>query len=364
MKTPVRWAADDPLEKWVFDLFCLDAEITDMKLLSNVVLNDVEYMLLEKSELFYNEKILENVFSLLVLAHYRTRPKDLVSLLNDENISLYVTVKNKHVIAVALVIQEGFFTNELSTFVYRGERRSQGHLLAQALTYHCGVENAATLNYARVMRIAVHPDLQNQGIGHGLLDFIVENERKLGRDAIGTSFGMTGRLLSFWETSGFNIVRIGFTREKTSGEHAAIMLLGLSLAGKDIFKKAYSRFNEQIPYWLKDILKDIPPEIKINFEKKVKSPLELTAFDRRDIESYVHFTRNYELCIGALNKLVIINYAKVTSDNISEKSCYILKAKVIDKKSWQEIRWIMELSGKNEARRLFNNAINELLTCL
>lgn len=362
MKTPIRWAENDPLEKWMFDLLCLDAELTDIASLGEV--GNVEHKLIPKYILFNNEELLNEVFSLLVLAHYRTRPKDLVSLLDDENISLYITLKNKHVIAVALVVQEGSFSSELSTFVYRGERRPQGHLLAQSLTYHCGIENAATLNYARVMRIAVHPDLQNQGIGSTLLDFIIENESELGRDAVGTSFGMTKRLLSFWEKSDFNIVRIGFTREKTSGEHAAVMLLGLSLAGKDIFQKAQSRFNEQIPYWVKDILKDIPPEVKVLLEKEVKLPLELSIIDRKDIESYVCFSRNYELCIAALSKLVIINYSKVIRENMSEKSCCILQAKVVDKKSWQEIRFLMELSGKSEACKLFNNAIKELLTCI
>ena len=134
--------------------------------------------------------LLKEVFALLVLAHYRTRPKDLKSLLDDEEISLYVTLNNKHVVAVALVISEGLFSDSLSTLVYQGKRRPKGHLLAQALTYHCGVEHAAMLDYARVMRIAVHPELQQQGIGTALLDFIISNEKQNSRDAIGTSFGM------------------------------------------------------------------------------------------------------------------------------------------------------------------------------
>lgn len=90
----------------------------------------------------------------------------------------------------------------------------------------------------------------------------------------------------------------------------------------------------------------------------------MSILDRKDIESFTNFSRNYELCIAALSKLVMIYYSEVISENISEKSRCILKAKVVDKKSWQEIRWLMDLSGKNEARKLFNKAINELLTCL
>ena len=359
MKSPIRWEENDPLEKWVFDLLCLDTELTNIKLLSKD--NNIEFKLLEKIMLLDNQELLNEVFSLLVLAHYRTRPKDLKSLLDDENIFLYVALKSKHVIAVALVVQEGCFSSELSTSVYRGERRPQGHLLAQTLTFHCGIENAATYNYARVMRIAVHPELQSQGIGSSLLGFITENEKNIGRDAIGTSFGMTATLLSFWEKLNFSIVRIGFTREKTSGEHAAILLLGLSNNGRNIYKQSRDRFNQQIPYWLKDVLNDIPAEIKLLLQKETITPLELSGFDKRDIDSFIHFSRNYELCISAISKLVILADIKIMSESFPPDFRMILNEKVVNKKNWTEIKEMMGLKGQRDARNLFRDAVLELL---
>ena len=362
MKSPIRWADNDPLENWVFDLLCLDAELVDIKLLSGI--DNIEFKLLEKRELFDNQKLLSEVFSLLVLAHYRTRPKDLKSLLDDEKLFLYVALKNEHVIAVSLVVEEGCFSSELSTSVYRGERRPQGHLLAQTLTFHCGIEDAATLNYARIMRIAVHPSLQQQGIGSALLNFIIENERNLNRDAIGASFGMTAQLLSFWEKLNFNVVRIGFTREKTSGEHAAVVLLGLSDKGLKVYKQSRTRFNEQISYWMLDILRDIPSEIKLHFNNKAVVISTLSDSDKKDIRSFIHFSRNYELCISAINKLVVLAEKEINSKIFSEKFRVVLNEKVLNKKSWKEIREIMDLSGQKEARNLFRSAILELLPFL
>lgn len=361
MEMPIRWPANDPLENWMFSLLCLDAEIIDTESITEIELNKLKYRLLTKEQLLADQALLNEVFALLVLAHYRTRPKDLKSLLDDENLSLYVTLHKKHVLAVALVIGEGQFSDSLSISVYRGERRPQGHLLAQALTYHCGVEHAAILDYARVMRIAVHPDLQQHGIGTSLLDFIINNEKKAGRDAIGTSFGMNKKLLHFWQAAKFNVVRIGFTREQTSGEHAAIMLLPLTEAGKKVNEEACARFNAQLPFWFSDVLKDIPAELKKYFQtNKIKSQ-ELSELEIKDLHSFNQYSRNYELCISALNKLVTINQKKIAEEKFPADFRQVLNSKVINKISWKEIRKDMNLNGQSEARKFFHKAIAYLM---
>ena len=357
METPIRWPVNDPLENWMFSLLCLDAEIAESGALGKIDFNHLEHHVLTKEQLVKDQSVLNEVFALLVLAHYRTRPGDLKSLLDDDSLSLYVTLYNEHVVAVALVICEGGFSDSLSISVYRGERRPQGHLLAQALTYHCGIEFAATLDYARVMRIAVHPDLQGQGIGSSLLDFIIHNEKQNGRDAIGTSFGMNKPLLHFWEKLKFNVVRIGFTREQTSGEHAAIMLLPLSEKGKKINKEACTRFNAQLSFWFGDILKDIPLELKKYFQINKTQQLELTELDKKDLQSFIKYSRNYELCIAALNKLVTIKQSEIIEEKFPADFRQVLTSKVIKKLSWKDISKDMKLTGQNEARKLFHRAI-------
>jgi tRNA(Met) cytidine acetyltransferase len=357
METPIRWAENDPLENWMFKLLCLDAEIVDARTLVNFEPKKLEHQLLNKEQLVANSELLNEVFSLLVLAHYRTRPNDLKKLLDEENLFLYATLHHGHVIAVALVVAEGLFSGSLSTLIYRGERRPQGHLLAQALTYHCGLEHAARLDYARIMRIAVHPELQHQGIGTALLDYIVINEKSRGRDAIGTSFGMNVSLLDFWRKSNFTVVRIGFTREQTSGEHAAIMLFPLSDQGEKINQQAHTQFVEKCPYWFSDILKALPLEIKNIFLSETKESFELNDFDKKDLHSFVKYSRNYELCIAALNKFVMIKYDEIKQESFPDNFRQVLTEKVINKTSWKDIGNAMALSGQNEARKLFHSAI-------
>ena len=357
MKTPIRWPVNDTLEKWMFDLLCLDAEVVDVDSETKINLDNVEHRLISKRELSEKHLLLKEVFALLVIAHYRTRPKDLKSLLDDDNIFLYVSLHNNHIVAVALVIQEGCFSNELSTEVYKGERRPQGHLLAQALTYHCGVEHAATLDYSRVMRIAVHPELQKQGVGTKLIDYIVNNEREKGRDAIGTSFGMNEPLLEFWRKSKFNVVRIGFTREQTSGEHAAIMLRPLNENGKKLSEEVVIRFNGQMEYWFDDVLYDVSKNIKKTFETKTNDFLGLTKTEETDLYSFIHYSRNYELCISSLNKLVIAKENEIHKNDFPEKYRLILSEKIKNKTHWKQIAKNLKLNGQDGARKLFHDAI-------
>jgi tRNA(Met) cytidine acetyltransferase len=361
MKTPIRWAENDPLEQWMFNLLCLDADLVDKKEIGVVDNANLDIVVVQREDLANDDVLLHEIFSLLVLAHYRTQPSDLQRLLDDEELSIFIVKHNKHVVAIALVSHEGGFAKTLSTEVYRGERRPAGHLLAQTLTYHCGIEHAATLKYSRIMRIAVHPEFQEQGIGSKLLAFIIEHEKKKGVDAIGSSFGLNLKLLKFWQAAKLNIVRIGFTREQTSGEHAAIMLRPLSDKGDIIYQQAYSRFLEQIPYWLDDILIDLPDDIKKTFQThSVERNTELSEFDNKDLYSFINYSRNYELCIAAINKLIVLEQKKVNSD-FPEIWKQILNEKINNRKSWKQISIELLLGGKSAARQLFKTAIFQLM---
>lgn len=361
MKTPVRWGKDDPLEQWMFSLLCLDAEISDKAIIGEVDNDKLDISVVDKSQFENDEKLLKEVFALLVLAHYRTQPGDLQRLLDDNDLSLFIAKYNQHVVAIALVSHEGSFSSELSTAVYRGERRPAGNLLAQALTYHCGVEDAATLSYARIMRIAVHPELQGQGIGTKLLEYISQHEKENGCDAIGSSFGLNLILLKFWRAASFNTVRIGFKREQTSGEHAAIMLNPLSDKGETVYHLAHQRFIQQCPYLFDDVLKDLSEKIKRYFKSEFVNCDRLTDADNQDLYSFLNYTRNYELCIAAINKLVRMKQQQISEDTFPEDFKIILSEKIFNKSGWKQIAVLMKLNGQKDARLLLKQAVNYLM---
>lgn len=362
LQIPIRWAPADPLERWLFDVLCLDAEIVAVDELGEINIDELQIELLERDQLLTDDKLLTDVFALLVLAHYRTRPGDLVRLMDDPAISLYIAVHQARVLAVCLVVREGQFPAALANAVYRGERRPKGHLLAQTLAYHCAVENAAQADYARIMRIAVHPELQRHGIGHRLMAAVVANEQYRGRDAIGASFGVTDELLSFWQQSGFHLLRIGFTREQSSGEHAAIVMRGLTATGEAIQQQAQQQFREQLSYWLQDVLQDLSPEVRRLLDTApVDNQAELTVADRYLLQLFVSTSRAYELCIAPINKLVLSKAEQILSSDFPENSRRVLRLRVTQRLPWQRVVAQLNLSGKAEAQQLLRDAVQRLV---
>ncbi|MCT7655236.1 GNAT family N-acetyltransferase [Oceanimonas sp. NS1] len=81
--------------------------------------------------------------------------------------------------------------------------------------------DACDFGYARIMRIVVHPACQQAGIGSQLLGWL---KQQVNTDFLGTSFGASPELLTFWSRNGFLPVRLGLAADGVSGLHAAMML--------------------------------------------------------------------------------------------------------------------------------------------
>ena len=354
MKTPVRWAADDPLEKWLFKVFCLDAEISSLE--KQVNIESLEIMQVTSAELINNESLLRDIFSLLVLAHYKTKPSDLQRMLDDQVI-ITIAKSAGQVVAVVLSADEGGFDHEISRAIYKGVRRPKGNLLAQTLTYHCGVENAASVISHRIQRIVVLPEMQHLGIGSLLLQYLVNEMKASNTDLIGASFGLTPELASFWKKNEFDLVRIGLKKEQSSGEHAAVFVRAMTQTGTDIVEKAQQRFLSHLPFLKERQLKDMDIE-RLSIPEIVPSE-EFTEIDREDVESFVKYSKAYELSIGGINKFLKLNHSILESE-LDELSYRLLIAIIENNSDWKDLAKELELSGKKQLQTLFKAAIIKL----
>ncbi len=355
LQTPIRWCEADPLEQWIFELLCLDAEPVADAVATAAVCN---YTQLSQQALADNTQQLKDVFALLVLAHYRTRPSDLQRLLDDDSVSIYIAEHQGKVVAVCLLVEEGKLDAPLSDAIYRGERRIKGHLLAQSLTYHCGVEQAATRSFVRIMRIAVHPQCQQQGIGTALLRYVIQQQQ--GHVAVGTSFGLTPPLLSFWHRLGFSLVRIGFRREQSSGEHAAMMVQALNPAGEQIVNTARTHFARQLPYWLDDTLQDLKTVLPAQYLPHSTTAVATDDAWKKDVHDFVHYTRGYELHVAALHQWFDRQQQLQALDGLPDNEQAILLAKLGRQQSWSAVVAALGLDGQKTARALFHRAVQTL----
>lgn len=289
LREPLRWMADDPLERLLFQALVLDAEpaaLTDAP-------GEVTYTRVDQDRLVRDETLLQEVFGLLVAAHYQTRPRDLRQLLDAPDLELLLARQNGRVIGMLAAVHEGGFAADLAGAIWAGKRRPHGHLLAQSLAAHAGLREAAQRRYLRVWRIAVHPGRQRRGIGRALLAALRQLGQEQQMDALATSFGMDAELLEFWRACAFVPVRVGLRRDPASGAHALQMLAPLTAAGEMLAGRAQRRAQEQLPWQLAGGLRDLEPELvaalllgrrcdDLGSDPLDRSDLEAVAWHRRD----------------------------------------------------------------------------------
>ncbi|MDX9987751.1 GNAT family N-acetyltransferase [Thiothrix unzii] len=237
LQQPMRWAENDPLERFINQTLLLDADLAPFTPCGGRVGDGgAEYRQLNRDELAQNEPLLRQLFGLLITAHYQTRPSDLRQLLDAPDISIHVLEQQGTLVAVALLSREGGLDAQLTAAIHAGTRRPHGHPVPQTLTFHAQLAGAAELVCERVMRIAVHPLLQNQGLGAHLLEHLLGFAAQQGADYLGVSYAMTPELLRFWERAGFVVARIGFRQDAASGSRSVVQVKALSVRAVGLFK--------------------------------------------------------------------------------------------------------------------------------
>jgi tRNA(Met) cytidine acetyltransferase len=260
LDTPIRWADGDPLEALTFRALLLDAAPATAEELNEADTADIRCERLDRDALVGDEKTLRELFGLLVLAHYQTRPMDLRMLLDGPNVRIYALRWRDHLVATLLAAEEGGFADPaLREAIFSGRRRPRGHLLPQTLSMHAGLAEAPALRYLRVIRIAVHPALARRGLGRTLLRRLARDGRAEGVDLLGASFGATPELIRFWGRCGFRPAQMGTRRNAASGEHALVVLRRLDARGWRFAAEAEARLESRLAVLLAGPLRTLDP---------------------------------------------------------------------------------------------------------
>ncbi len=265
LRQPIRWAENDPLERLIDDLLLLDAEpardATVARLDATSQQDRIHSETLDRDRLSRDEALLRQVFGLLVLGHYQTRPSDLRQMLDAPDIAVHVLRAGATVLGVAVTGREGRLPAALHGPIFEGRRRPRGHLLPQTLSAHAGLREAPCFGFSRILRIAVHPAARRRGFGKRLMKALAERALDDGADLIGASFGATPVLLDFWYSCGLSPVHLGHRRNAASGAHAAVVLAGLSAGGRRFAEMARKGFPERLRQSTTERAGNLEPEI-------------------------------------------------------------------------------------------------------
>ena len=363
---PIRWAADDPVERWLFRALLLDAGPAQLDA-GEVAAADCIVEAIDRDLLLGQPDTLRELFGLLVLAHYRTTPSDLRNLLDGPNVSVWLSRYRGKVVAAALVAEEGGFDAGLAEAVWRGERRPHGHLLAQTLAAHAGLQGAPQLRYWRVMRIAVHPRLQRRSLGQQLLETIGNAARAQGIDLFGSSFAATADVVAFWNSAGCLPVRLGATRDASSGCHSALVLSACSDVGRELLASARARFAEQFPRDLEQRFAGLEGELVLSLLSglPVFSGYDMGRQDRLDISRFVAGGRQYADCRLALWKLVLAGTGSgIIGECLAPGQVQLLFAVVLQCRRERAVCDRFGIDGKKALQRELRKAVGGLAEAL
>ena len=247
LQQPIRWARQDPLEAWLYEQLLLDAEPSwqDRGKTAPVTIHCCS-----QSQLLAEPDLLRQVFGLLVQAHYQTSPQDLRLLLDGNAVEIWLLRQANSVAGVAIIGLETPLPSSLVDSIGNGRRRVHGHQLAQTLAAHLGAGKPAQLPGVRIIRLAVHPDRQRQGLGSQLLTAVMDHYRDQGFDWLGTSFGAQASLVAFWHRHGLLPLRLGLRPDAASGLHSVLMLKALNENLEQTLTDLRWQFLQQFPYQL------------------------------------------------------------------------------------------------------------------
>jgi tRNA(Met) cytidine acetyltransferase len=387
---PIRYAAGDPVEVWAFRALLLDArppvdEVVadadtegEARSASDTVSGgepraSVAYRALSPEDLLADETLLREVFGLLVLAHYRTEPDDLVRLLDAPNLSVRALVRHdggtdrNHVVAVALLAREGGLPADVREHMYEGGR-VRGNMLPDVLTSQLRDEAAGVPVGRRVMRIATHHAVRSRGLGSRLLGEI-RREFADELDWLGVGYGATPELLRFWRANGYRTVQLSTTRNDTSGEYSALMLDSLTEAGEDLRDRHARWFASRVASMLADPLRDADPDVVRELLRSVEAPVELdlSAWDWRAVAASAYGPGQYDAAPRPFRRVALRYFVDSGgSDSADELALApreerLLVRKVLQGHPWPDVADELGFHSAGQCMRALGDAYGPLV---
>lgn len=351
MIQPMRWAQNDPVEEWANNTFLLSPPLREDFHCSAVdVISDSQLLLHTPEQLINDKQLLSEIFHILVDAHYQTSPNDLMHLLSDPLVSILSLVYENRVLGCVTVVAEPPLPNELIQDVSLGKRRPKGYLTPISFLNQIGVKAGASVSWYRIMRIALLPELQKQGIGSYLLSSV---SSVLGSQYISTSFGATAELTRFWMRNNFVPVKIGSHKDQASGCYSLLMIYQ-SCSVNEWANLAYNYFKFSFPRLLNRELKQLDLVTSCQLlligpcDIQIQIPYEL-------IKNYALGGSNYESVSVWLEEFY---FSLESAQRNILGNVFLLK--VLKNCSWSECSVLLNLSGKKEVEALLREKLKSI----
>ncbi|QLG26606.1 tRNA(Met) cytidine acetyltransferase [Halorarum halophilum] len=362
LEDPIRYARGDPVESWAFRALLLDARPAVDEAVEGADPESARFRAVSAEELASDEHLLGEAFGLLVLAHYRTEPDDLVRLLDAPNLSLRALTHDGHVVSVALLAREGGLDESTRESMYDGAR-VRGNMIPDVLTSQLRDREAAAPVGYRVMRIATHHAVRSEGLGSRLLSGI-HDEIGAEVDYLGTGFGATPELLRFWRRNGYRTVHLATTRNEASGEHSAVMLRPVTDAGVALHDRNAGRFRGRVEAALSDALRDVDADVVRGALRACDADaaplLDLSEYEWRVVVGASYGPGLYDAAPRPFRRLAM---AHLLDDRapLDPRAERLLVRKVLQARPWQQVADELEFVSTGQCMRSLGAAYRHLV---
>ncbi|KAL7750286.1 N-acetyltransferase 10 [Sorochytrium milnesiophthora] len=183
LTTPIRYGANDPVEKWLNQLLCLDATVSK-SVTGCPHPSTCSLYYVHRDTLFsyhpISEVFLQRMMALYVSSHYKNSPNDLQLMSDAPAHHLFVLLPpiaaDSNTLPEPLVVVQVCLEGEISkqtiaNSLARG-LRADGDLIPWCISQQYQDDEFAQLSGARVVRIATHPDYSKMGYGTRALELL------------------------------------------------------------------------------------------------------------------------------------------------------------------------------------------------
>ena len=316
---------------------------------------ETRYVAISKAELARNYELLRSIYSLLVSAHYRNEPDDLVTLLDAPHHEVRALVAGGVPVAVAQVAVEGP-VKDVARAVSTGV---EGVLVLDKLLRF----DAAMARFRgwRIVRIAVHPQLQRRGLGSRLLS---ELERECRLDFVGSIFSR-GDVLRFWVRNGYRVIYVSPRFNRVTGEKNIAVVKPISPTFADALNRVLPEIKLRLLLGLHDVYRDLPSEYAADALlslRDVRCPFqpELTPGQARRLELFLSGRVRYEAASDAIYLLAIRRICSgwLPSDH---RALLALVARVLQGKPMDDVASLVKASIEG-AQRIVEHVAKSVAT--
>ncbi len=374
---PIRYALGDPVEKWLNNLLCLDAASVPLKAMNMPHPDKCELYAVNRDTLFSfhkaSEVFLQRMMALYVASHYKNTPNDLQLIADAPAHHLYVLLAPVEdetslpdVLCVLQVCHEGQISKQTILSSLARGKRAGGDLIPWTISQQFQDDDFASLSGARVVRIAVHPDMQHMGYGSRAINLLekyykgelyngeaeeededvaapspavegdglltetikprsnlkpllvkMEDKKPICLHWLGVSYGLTPSLYRFWHRQGLLPVYLRQTTNDITGEHTMVMLKALQSDAQivscrtDWLRAFYDDFRRRFINLLGFQFKNFSPSLCLDILEN-KSGIEsnnstsiayLSAYDLKRLESYASNMIDYHMIMDLVPSL-------------------------------------------------------------